>query len=421
MPTRILLASTTAPWPADNGARQRTNLLHRGLSRCGQVDCVVVSPIGVAPDEAQQQELTRSYGFRGSLRGRGLRERPPWPSLAGIVGRKPAGLLASLLRGWGTEYDADPAARAWLTQATDGADYDLVVSRYLWPAAHLGMRGSRGLMVDVDDLESQRLASFVVEQGMTGARAAWWRRRVAQTRAAERRLLARADHVWLAKAQDADRLELGATSLLPNVPYARPGAAVQPFPQEPASREVLFVGTLEYGPNVRAMQRFIDRVWPQVRAAHGDAALRVVGGGLSAELAGRWSAVPGVELLGFASELAEPYRRAAISIVPIWEGAGTKIKLLESLRFGRTGVAAAHSMLGYEDHLRHGEHVWVARDDAGMAEGCIALLGDPARRAAMAGAGCRQVEAHYSVDAFLHEVQRSVECVLTRADDGRGA
>ena len=49
----------------------------------------------------------------------------------------------------------------------------------------------------------------------------------------------------------------------------------------------------------------------------------------------RWEAIDGVQPVGYVDDLADEYRRCAFTVAPIFEGAGTKIKVLESLAFGR--------------------------------------------------------------------------------------
>ena len=53
------------------------------------------------------------------------------------------------------------------------------------------------------------------------------------------------------------------------------------------------------------------------------------------------AALPNVEVSGFVQDLPPVYERAAFTVAPIYWGGGTKIKVLESLAYGRTCVASA--------------------------------------------------------------------------------
>ena len=66
--------------------------------------------------------------------------------------------------------------------------------------------------------------------------------------------------------------------LLPNIPYVDPAdpdrlAPLPPPPEE--SREVLFLGDLQFGPNITGLEWFLRECWGDVRAAVPDATLIV--------------------------------------------------------------------------------------------------------------------------------------------------
>jgi glycosyltransferase involved in cell wall biosynthesis len=115
-------------------------------------------------------------------------------------------------------------------------------------------------------------------------------------------------------------------------------------------------------------------------------------------------------------DLAEEYARAAFTVAPIYEGGGTKIKVLESLNRGRTVAMMRHSLRGYEHALVHGEDVWVADTDAELAEGCIRLLASPDLRDSLAAHGAIQAQ-EFSFSRFSEIVKETIERVTA---DGRG-
>jgi len=432
---RILLVTMLPPWPTKDGARQRTNLLHRALSAHGRVDTVVISRTGEQPTADQRDELEQRFGLIGWLNGTRIGHERPWRMLAGL-GRSWPDRAAHLLGGWGLDYRPGSAASAWMRQRVAATPYDLIVSRYLWPAAHAGLIGRHPLIVDVDDLESQRLATQAASSDWGAGKRRWWQRRVRQIAAAERRALSQVDHVWLTKPQDASAVPGGSSegssegscggtsggcwSLLPNVPFVPEGQEPAPLPPSDTDAEagspcLLFVGSLDYAINVRAVDRFIERVWPKVRRGCPGARFRIVGNRMAEADHQRWAAEPGVEPVGFVEEVREAYREATLTVVPIWEGAGTKIKVLESLMLGRAVVTSSDALRGYEQHLHHGQSVWVAGDDAAFAEGCLALLQDPASRDRLVQAGRAQVLAHYSPRSFRSRVAQTVARVLGAA------
>ena len=61
-------------------------------------------------------------------------------------------------------------------------------------------------------------------------------------------------------------------------------------------KTLLFVGSFGYEPNVDGLVWFADAVWPSILAARPDTRLRIVGRGLSAQLATRLQR-PGIDMV----------------------------------------------------------------------------------------------------------------------------
>lgn len=111
---------------------------------------------------------------------------------------------------------------------------------------------------------------------------------------------------------------------------------------------LLFVGTLDYPPNLEAATELIERHLPALRTAFPGLCVRLVGrddGGHGARFRGR----DGVEVIGPASDLAPHYRACHAVYLPIRSGGGTRIKILEAWAFGRPVLATAIAAEGLGD------------------------------------------------------------------------
>jgi len=402
--TRILYLTPLAPLPTTDGGRQRTNLLYQALTRLGEVSTVVINQTRHPIDADERKTLSENFGLVDVLDGHRVGQQLPWSCLGGLGDK-----AAHLLRGWQIDFQTDPQLQKRIKPLLD--THDLVVSRYLWSPAVSGVIGGKlPLIVDVDDRESEKVRSSIPRDISSWPRAKrwWWTRRIEQLAAAEYRLLSRCDHYWLTKQQDLEGLDgLSRWSLLPNIPFGSPDEMMAEAKRD-ASPKILFVGSLKFGPNRNGVQRFLDRTWPSIHAQCPQARLVIVGG--SAPEA--WKSVPGVELLGFVDRLDEVYAEAAFSVVPLWEGAGTKIKVLESLQRSRTLVASSYAMRGYEAHLVDGQSVLVAENDRDMAQACIRLLKDQGLASRLAAQGREQVQRYYSQTEFDKLVGESVRSIL---------
>jgi glycosyltransferase involved in cell wall biosynthesis len=173
----------------------------------------------------------------------------------------------------------------------------------------------------------------------------------------------------------------------------------------------LTIGVLYYLPNRDGVDRFLREGWPKVRAAYPTAEYWLVGKN-DPVIARRWQAIPGVRVLGFVDDLAAVYNASWFTVCPLWTGAGTNIKVLESLAFGRTCVATIIGHRGFEDYLQSGDSLLVAANAEDLAENCIRLINDHPRRLALANRGREVVQREFSYQKFARIVHREVERAL---------
>ncbi len=150
-------------------------------------------------------------------------------------------------------------------------------------------------------------------------------------------------------------------------------------------RRALFLGDLAYEPNRRGVVRFLDEGWPAARRRAPDAELAIVGPGLDEALAAELRRHPGVRLVGPVDDVADAFAPASVVVVPIWEGGGVRIKVLEAMAAGR---AIASTPFGADGTgARDGHEAAMANDPARLGEAVGGLLADPDRAERMGTAG----------------------------------
>ncbi len=140
--------------------------------------------------------------------------------------------------------------------------------------------------------------------------------------------------------------------------------------------ELLFVGSLNYLPNADGLEWFIQNVWPRVQSFT-NANITIVGQSPSKHLR-KLAQAPGMNLLSDVADLRPLYERAAIAVVPLRLGAGTRIKILESAALGVPVVTTAIGAEGLE--FADGEHCWIANSPTAFAKSICEALAQPAER-----------------------------------------
>jgi hypothetical protein len=155
------------------------------------------------------------------------------------------------------------------------------------------------------------------------------------------------------------------------------------------SSRCLFVGAAS-DHNALGLAWFLENVWPTIRRIHGDATFRVCG-----DVFRRISLrAPGLEVVGQVSDLTEEYAEATLCLIPLIEGGGLKIKLVEAFCHGRTGVTTSVGAQGLEDDI-HG--LMAVTDDAdSFAAEVIDLIDSHERRKAMEARVLSYATNHFS-------------------------
>jgi hypothetical protein len=408
---RILMFSPRPPWPATRGGNQRSNLLYRALSTLGDVDLYLVQnePLAAAQEEVLRLQF-RMVGQRG-LPPRG--QRGMWANFSSLHPR----LINRLAHNFGdhrVHYTPVPSIRAEVEALCRDAAYDLIVGRYLMPtAAAGGLAMSAPAIVDVDDVETQAYVSRLQRPGVGVLEGRMLRWHIARYERVIPKVAAKAAHLWVAATADLGSIPHSSVSVLPNIPFVdSPGE--REFAPSTKPGVILSVTSMNFAVNERAIDRFVAHVWPRIRAQEPHAQYVVVGSQMTDAQRDRWSAVAGVRALGFVEDLSSAYRDASFTVVPIFEGGGTKIKVLESFLFGRVPVVTSHSVRGYEDVLKDGECLSVADTEEQLVQKCVELLRHPAKRDAMAARGAKVVAKQFSYERFSERVTGDVKMVLER-------
>lgn len=156
---------------------------------------------------------------------------------------------------------------------------------------------------------------------------------------------------------------------------------------------LIFTGTFTYYPNTQAVLYFAERCWPAVRREIPDATWEIVGRDPPTEVR-RLGELSGVTVTGTVPVVAPHLAAASVAVVPLLTGGGTRLKILDALAMRKAVVSTSLGCEGIA--VEPGKQLVVADDPNAFAEAVIALLRDPARRAALGAAGRTLVEERYS-------------------------
>lgn len=265
-------------------------------------------------------------------------------------------------------------------------------------ARRLGL-GPERIVVDMDDFESESaIRAFRLEAPRLG--------RVLSTALAfDIRKLQRFER-WAANryrcvtlCSDIDREKFLArnpgarVAVLPNA-YRVPPATLPAW--QGAKPTLLFVGSLNYMPNVDALEFFSSGIWAPHLARRGYRV--VVAGREPGPRIRALCAQHGFELVANPPDIRPLYEDATLLVVPIRTGGGTRIKILEAFGFGRPVVSTSLGSEGIA--VAHGVHLMLADEPIAFAQACQRVLDEPSLAAMLVVQGRALVETTYSLTMF---------------------
>jgi len=382
-----VLVVPLAPAPGGNGLAMRAGLLLDALAADGPVDVVTVPVSGPADGGEWPARRARRIVVVAPDRARTradvvaeLAEPARRVELAALEGVPARARLAP------------PAAARSAVTALAGTDPALVVvlRSYLAP---FGMTLARELdaarvVIDADD-DDERLLRDQGDEREAEAHANL-----------ARRWLTEADRVLAASPIDADAMSERygfAVDTLPNA-VRRPASVAEP----PGRARLLYVGNLTYGPNIDALRDLATDVLPRVQATVPYATVDVVGAHDSrlADLAGR----EGVHLAGAVPDVTPWYAGADLVVVPLREGAGTRIKVLEAFAHRRPVVATPAAVAGLE--VIDGRSVHLGASAAELAAHTVRLLSVPDEARRTVDEAEAVLAEHYLLDVVVPRARR---------------
>lgn len=373
----VLCVLPCVPIPAETGGTQRTLALVKALDQAFSVTVLALLTEGSNP-----------AAFRAELSGR-VRVVDPTSGLLWRLAAEPRSLaLGTPLRY--ARY-VSPPVRAALRELLQEQEFDIVHFDHphmgqLLPMVRRAQPQAR-VLLDEHNVEAHLLQGYAAL--LKWPQSLLLRRQAARVMALERRLVRQVDATLACSDENAaDLRRLGArrVSVVPN------GVTVDPEARGPWKDRngLVFIGSLDWRPNVDAAMRLVNRIWPRVRNVISGSHLTIVGRRPPQRL--RDCASERVRVTGRVDSVAPYLRSARATAVPLRAGSGTRIKIIEAWAAGVPVIAnrLAAEGLAYSN----GQNVLIADSDDDFADAIARVWHDPDLAARLASRG-EQTAARY--------------------------
>jgi glycosyltransferase involved in cell wall biosynthesis len=392
---RILWIKTDFLHPATKGGHIRTLEILRRLHRRHEIHYVgfddPARPEGVP---RSVEYCTRAYPLMHSL----TEKDSLWflgELAAGLFSRTPVAV---------SRYRSQ-TMREQVRTLRDRHQFDSIVCDFLAPS------------VNLEDLAGCVLFQHNVETAI-------WRRHAEHASGAVRRLYFRlqaermfryerdvcraAGKVIAVSDNDADLM--GRLFEIPQPRVAPTGVDIEyftPAGQARPAADLVFVGSMDWLPNIDGIAWFVRDVLPLIRRWRPGCSVAIVGRAPTAEVAGLADRDPLIQVTGTVPDIRPWLWDALVSVVPLRIGGGTRLKIYEAMAAKVPVVSTSVGAEGLE--VSSPETIRLADTPEGFAEACLELLNDSAQRARMASAAWDLVAARLSWDQAALCFERILE------------
>lgn len=208
----------------------------------------------------------------------------------------------------------------------------------------------------------------------------------------ERATVARFHHIIAVSEHDrrlmTTMVDESRISVVPTgVDVARFHAAADAQPRAPL---VIYLGSMDWEANIDGVEWFCGEMWPRVLAAVPGAEFRIVGRNPDARV--KRLASDTVTVTGTVPSVVDHLAEAAVVVVPLRIGGGTRLKIFEAMGAARAVVSTRVGAEGLE--VTHNEDILLHDDAPAFADAVVRILRDDAVRRRLGAAAKQLAERH---------------------------
>jgi glycosyltransferase involved in cell wall biosynthesis len=163
---------------------------------------------------------------------------------------------------------------------------------------------------------------------------------------------------------------------------------------------------MDFRPNIDAVLWFAREVLPSIREERPQVRFWIVGKDPHPRLA-PLQQDPGVVVTGFVDDIRPYIGSAALYVIPLRIGGGTRLKVLEAMAMGKAIVSTTVGCEGFD--LEQGQHLAIADEAETFARTVVELLDHAERRGELGQTARQYAAAHYDWQMIVPLLEKVYE------------
>jgi len=365
---RVLWVKASKLLPVDTGGKIRSFNILRWLAHDHEL--TLISYYGGRRDPDYEVALPRQFP-RSHIVYTAVPDSEGWRGMVDYLWRVPR------LAPYSISKFTHPAVRKLVASQLSGGQFDVAVCDFLHPTLNFPARLPIPCVLFQHNVESslwQRMATTETNP----LRKLSYTLESARMSRYERQTLARFHHIIAVSENDRQQmLEMDPTCEITVVPT---GVDTQQYQVAPPSSvtppRIVFTGSMDWEPNIDAVEYFCGQIWPRVLTEFPNAIFQIVGRHPFAKV--QRLASESVQVTGTVPSVTDYLRDATVVVVPLRIGGGTRLKIYEAMAMGKALVSTSIGAEGLT--FQNGRDLLLADDAASFAEALLLLLRDAQAR-----------------------------------------
>jgi glycosyltransferase involved in cell wall biosynthesis len=370
----------------NGGSEQRTYLLLKALTRFAEVDFVAFH------DAAGFDQLPINVLFQQDLGSGKIPSK--W------------GKWLPVLKFWDKEmiFPIHRKKAEIIREIVKSTDYDCIITRYIPKAMECDLlRFAEKLVVDVDDLPEDYYKIMAENSASRSGKVRYaLLSKIAKIHT--KHFLRKIQKFSFPNPYTAQKF---SGIYLPNIPFYENKCTDIDFSK--TKKRLFFIGNLTYEPNFGGVDYFLKNIYLPLYEKDNEIEFYIGGRMRDNSLKEKWKSYPNIQVLGFVDDLTAEYEKSRVVVVPIYQGAGTNIKVIEALQMNRACAVSEFAARGFADIFEDKKDYFVAHTDEEYVEILERLLTDEALNRATAENSNSKVKQYFSFELFVEKVKTLVE------------
>jgi glycosyltransferase involved in cell wall biosynthesis len=393
---RVLFLSNWYPYPPDNGSKIRIFNLIKGIARENEVTLISFTDPGESRTDNHLGEICKAvYSIpKKEYDARSV------SAILGLFGRKPRVLVDRFT----------PEMNNRIKDEVTSGNYDVIIASQMYMAAYLD--SPRNIPAVFEEVEIGVFEDSVINAPGLIKKV---RNQLTLTKMGSyyKNLFPHYSACTVVSELEKKRLIRMVPGYKPIevIPNGVDLSYYRDIQNNPKPNQLIFTGSFAYRPNYEAMEWFMSYVFPEILSQNPETQLTITGDSSNRQLTN----TKHVNFPGHVDDVRPLIASSWISLVPIFTGGGTRLKILEAFALQTPVVATSKGAEGLD--VATDVHLLIADTPEEYAEQTLRLLQDERLRERLVINAYKLVEEKYDWAVIMPKFMRLIQQVANSPPD----